>query len=161
MKPFLYIFLIIFVVSCSNSDDVDQMEDTIAKDFTVEKFTGNKIAYKYNDNVSLGVPKTKLITSFNNFSRELGLDKKALSVEILEVEKEYYIRFYNEDKSVSTVALLPVENSKNDQHIFSIGKTTCHSTACSNCCGCLPKGDYCTKCEVDYKDCERTTTSGE
>lgn len=152
MKNTIFLFIIIICFSCSNNYD-SQNETTISKAFSTEKFVGNTVAYKNNDTVKLGVSEAKLIESFNNYNDEFELNSKAISLELIEIETKHYIRFYNDDKSVSTVALL-----KSDSNKLVFGGTICKTTSCSSCCGCVPNGDYCTKCEYNTSDCSRTTS---
>lgn len=66
------------------------------------------------------------------------------------------MRYFSENDIVSTIALIKDEN---DQYIT--GRTICKSVWSASGGGCIPDGEYCTKCERDgvLGDCERTTIS--
>jgi hypothetical protein len=152
MKKILFLFLILISMSCSN-----EVEETISEEFLSQKFVGNTVAYLDSNNaIKLGVSNTEIMKSFNNYSNMLDLGFKAHSLELLEIENKHYLRFYNDDKSVSTVALI---NDKLTTNTMKIGGTVCTTISCANCCGCVPNGDYCTDCTLDSGDCKRTTSS--
>ncbi|WP_179375960.1 hypothetical protein [Winogradskyella wichelsiae] len=168
-KVILSAVLILFFVSCSNDDEYEANEvvEIIQNDFKVEKFTGNTVAYIVENQINVSVPNEMLINSFNKYSAMTQLNKVATSVDLMEVENKFYLKFNNTDKSASKVALIEKKSNKNfkiSQNSLSfmrLGGTVCTSEGCAHCCGCLPNGDYCTKCDRwQQNDCKRTTSSG-
>jgi len=162
MKKLFLLLLTVVLVSCDDENNIDQTQATISAEFSSEKFVGNKVAYKVNEVIKLGVSNKQLLNSFNNYSEKLELGKKALSLQMEEINGKNYIRFHNEDMSVSTVALINTtkNGSQNNNQIMSIGVTVCTSVACANCCGCIPDGSYCSLCNLSVPDCKRTTSDG-
>lgn len=79
----------------------------------------------------------------------------------MEIEENFYLRFYNDDTSASTVALIESKSEGlNSTHLpFAVGGTICSSLDCANCCGCIPDGLYCKTCSLNSDDCSRTTSS--
>ncbi len=154
--------LLTFVIaSCSSDNDSKEIVSDMSAKFLQENFVGSEVAYKLNDEVKLGVSEKDLINSFNKFSEKVKLEKKAVDIEILTINDKNYVRFYNDDKSVSTVALLKtskIENNTQNGVKMMIGETVCTSGACANCCGCIPDGSYCSACELNNNDCRRTTS---
>jgi len=157
MKKLFILLLVFATFSCSNENDLNEMEDTISKNFSIEKFIGSAVAYKSNNEIKLGVSETKIINSFNKYSERVNLGKRAISMELLNIDDQNYFRFYNEDNSVSTVAVTSVGSAQDD--VVIVGQTVCTSSACSNGGGCLPNGPYCTKCTRDRDDCQRSTST--
>lgn len=163
MKKIFILTLIIISVSCGNENDISKIENTISTEFSLEKFVGSKVGYIEKAEIELVITNDDLIKSFNNYSKKIKLGKKAISSEMLEVGGKNYIRFYNEDESVSTVALINTLKNKNDfqstYKLIEIGTTVCTTEECANCCGCIPNGDYCTRCQINLLDCKRTTSN--
>lgn len=162
MKKFSLIFIVLLFISCTA--EVNENNQMIQKmEFSTKNFIGSTIAFEDNKGiVSLGVSKEDLISAFNIYSQknELGITTK--SFEIFNLDSKNYIRFYNDDESVSTIALIKndMQSKKVATTIYSLGSTVCTSTECANCCGCIPNGAYCTRCEIRLTDCKRTTTGG-
>jgi len=155
------LLLTFVIVSCSSDNDTKEIENEMSAKFLSENFVRAEVAYRLSGEVKLGVLEKDLINSFNNYSEKVELGTKAVRLEILTIEDKNYIRFYNEDKSVSTVALLKtskIENLTQNGVKMMIGETVCTSGACANCCGCIPDGSYCSPCELNNNDCRRTTS---
>jgi len=160
MKIFYFLALTTLLFSCKNQDNKDKLDKLNTIKFSTEKFVGSTVAYQENNKIKLGITNKELLNSFNNYSAKLKLDFKADSSQIKKIDGKNYIRFFNENGSVSTVALLNVPKSKNSKiKLLYIGKTTCTTTDCAYCCGCLPNGDYCTPCDLNSNDCIRTTSN--
>ncbi len=153
----------IFIISCNRNDEIPNELSSV--NFSSQGFTGTKVAYKNEKSIKLAISNAELINSFTEYSSKYGLNKKGKSLEILEIEGKYYIRFTNIDDSVSTVALLNSsskfkgeKNRVGNFDLMYIGGTVCTTEACSACCGCIPDGSYCTNCKLDSRDCKRTTS---
>lgn len=159
MKNMFFLILAISIFSCEKEDSISKIENAIAKEFSAQEFSGNRVAYKVDNTIKLAVSDAELMESFNNYSQKLGSNTKAHTLELIEVEGQNYIRFYGDDKSVSTVALINQIDGEDDSQIYRyIGNTVCKTTSCANCCGCIPSGAYCTECQNNPGDCERTTS---
>lgn len=117
--------------------------------------------------INLSVSDEMLINSFNKYSVKIQLNKVATSVELMEVENKFYLKFNNTDESASKVALIEKNPEGSNFNVSServsfinVGATVCTSEGCAHCCGCLPDGDYCTKCDRWQRDdCKRTTSN--
>ncbi|WP_296384910.1 hypothetical protein, partial [Winogradskyella sp.] len=160
-KIILLIPVFLILVACSNEKANENIDITQEIKFSAKNFVNNTFAYKQNDVVKLGVTKDELLSSFNNYSTKFKLGSEAKSYLIEEISNKNYVRFFHEDGLVSTVALIPnAEISKKLPSIITYrsGSTVCTTTYCSNCCGCIPEGKYCTPCELIAEDCKRTTT---
>lgn len=163
---FLFILMISFVFfSCHNEGSADDSRDIKKSEFSIKEFIGSKIGYEKNGKIILTVKTKELVNSFNNYSIKFKLGRRAVSHLVEEIEGKSYLRFFNEDGSVSTVALLKEKNNVSNSNksavvpIVHIGSTVCTIEACANCCGCVPNGEYCTACQLDGTDCVRTTSS--
>ena len=165
-KVFLFLFTSSLLIACdSNHHNSLNLLKTLEQNFNINKFSGNEAAYvDVQKNLNL-ISDELLIKSFNIYSKKIGLNKVAITSELIDNENNFYLRFHNSDNSASTVAL--VENVSNNlktnettNRFMMLGGTTCISSSCSHCCGCLPNGDYCTNCERWNPDCTRSTTGG-
>ena len=158
MKKILFILITsLLFASCENKND-DTSEDIESSQ--EEEFLGSTVGYEESGKLILTVSGKELVNSFNSYSKKFNLGYKAVSNIIEEIDGKNYVRFFNEDGSVSTVALInKLSNlSKSSTPITTIGSTVCTTQACADCCGCIPNGDYCTHCQVDVLDCKRTTS---
>jgi len=155
-KLFLLFFAIVLVYSCTNGESNNNFD---ASTFSTDKFVGNIVAFQDKDEIKLGIPDHDVIQSFNNYSKKLNLGLQAVSTQIETINGKHYIRFINKDKSISTVALLSVSDNASDNNKLVIGKTICTTSACTNCCGCVPEDNYCSACEDSSSDCKRTTSN--
>ena len=163
LVTFTLVLTSILCISCNGNDEIPNELSSV--DFSSKGFVGTKVAYKNEKSVKLEISNDELINSFNTYSSKYGLNKRGESFEMLEIEGKYYIRFTNTDDSVSTVALLNHSSKFRNQNnkignfnIMYIGETVCTTEACSACCGCIPDGSYCTNCELNARDCTRTTS---
>ena len=143
MKAMRLLFCAMLVVFMSCENEVSKEEvPGLEFETTFEKMTGSDIGYLEGNKVKLGVSDETIMKTFKDFSFKSGLNLEPQSFEIIEVNGLNYLRFYSKDHTASTIALL-----KGNQNKVITGGTVCTSSACSACCGCLPDGEYCTKCE--------------
>ena len=155
-KLFIISFLSVFVFSCSNEDTYSILDKFDTSNFSTKQFVGNIVAFQKNNEVKLGIKDNKLLESFNNYSKKLGLGLSAVSLQLEKIDNKDYIRFFNKGGSVSTVALLKDIEDSNGR--YAIGETVCTTTSCASCCGCVPDGNYCSPCDFNTADCKRTTS---
>ena len=151
MKKFkcLLCLLALFVLSCEKErDSLDSKSIEIESDFI--SITNSVVGYEEDGVVRLGVSDEKIMTNFKEFVKKNKLNLKPQTFSIVKIDNKNYLRFYNEDKRVSTMELIKGENNK-----VALGETVCTSDYCAHCCGCVPDGDYCTECPGD---CSRTTS---
>lgn len=161
MKNTFLILLMTFGLACSTPSGDNPGPNTAEEImFSAKNLTGSTVAFKQNGIIQLGVSEEEILSSFNEYAQKSDFGTRAHSFTIEEIDEKNYIRFYNEDESVSTIALLPKKNTEinSNSPIYEIGSTICTTTECANCCGCIPSGDYCTRCEVSVLDCKRTTS---
>jgi hypothetical protein len=161
-KFLLITVLTLILFSCLDENIKNDIDDNSKKSENLN-IIGSEIAKLKDGKVELIFTDNEIIESFNKFSNKVKLNKIALSLEVLEIEENYYLRFYNDDESVSTIALIKKESQEKNKDNYSTitfwgGETICSSTACANCCGCIPDGDYCSNCSLDTFDCSRTTS---
>jgi len=150
------LFSLVFISSC-NSDETNKRNDVSAKAFN--ELMGNEIGTLNKGEVLLDISNEKLLSLYN--FQKLDENIKSERFEVVKFDSKNYIRFYNNDKSVSTIAL--IENKSNKKII--LGQTECTSVQCATGGGCLPNGDYCTKCVPEGAqpgsgitgDCKRKT----
>ena len=166
MKKVILLLAIVNLLFSCNSEEQTELSN---EEFSSSELIGAKVAYKNEvGEVVLGVKQDELLNSFNKFSKKVKLNKKAKSFKVMEIHDKEYIRFFNEDGSVSTIALLYSSNkfkesfsqSKSPHKLMYVGETVCTTEDCSACCGCVPDGNYCTNCELNAMDCKRTTSGG-
>lgn len=151
------IFIAVFALSC-NSDEskvVDSNNSRLenAANGDLEKLSFSVIGVKKDNNIVLNISKDKLLEVFRAESKRNGLEGNPLSCRIEKINNKDYLRFHNDDDTVSTIELL-VDSEGN----VTTGGTVCKSKACASGGGCLPNGLYCTECKTFNFDCERTTT---
>jgi hypothetical protein len=158
MKNLITLLLVLFIISCTNEYDIDNMSKK--NESTIEKFVGLEVGHLDKDEVKVTIEEESLLNSFNAFAKKNQLNKYALSFKVLKIDDKFFLRFYNQDKSSSTIELISNEGySKSSNTLkmsFEIGETVCTSAACASCCGCVPDGDYCTECTKG--GCSRTTS---
>lgn len=123
----------------NNTQNADEFE--LKKDFKFDELTNSKIGFEKNGEIELVVSDEEIMTTFQNFVFKTRLELEPQSFEIIEVDTISYLRFYSKNHKASTIDLIKGVNNQ-----YSTGSTICTSSACSNCCGCLPDGDYCTEC---------------
>ena len=83
-------------------------------------------------------------------------------IKIEDIDSEKYLRIYSNNDYVSTIAL----KLDNESTYMMTESTSCTSKDCASGGGCVPDGQYCTKCVKGesfgspiYGDCLRTTSS--
>ncbi len=161
--------LVLFLFSCGNEDVKLEESNVVAtemarknlsinstKTFNFDELTNTAIGYDNEGKVELGVTDYKIMETFILYSKLHNSQLNPKSFEIIEIDELHYLRFFSEDDIVSTIALV---KDGNDQYIT--GRTICESKRCASGGGCIPDGQYCTKCEVNTLpgDCKRTTIS--
>ena len=145
--------------SCNNESSEETLSNFDTSNFSTKQFVGNIVGFQDGEDVKLGIKEENIIKSFNNYNKSLNQDLVAVSILIEKIEDNDYIRFYNEDGSVSTVALLEANvNNLSDTTRYAMGGTVCTTSSCASCCGCVPDGNYCTPCEYNTSDCSRKTS---
>ena len=172
MKYYLLLLIAFVFVSCADEEtiQVDEINDSQSLSAGL---VGAEISYTVNHGVDLNVSKTELLAAFNDHSKATKLGKTAVSYEVFNYGEQHYLRFHNSDGSASNMALTNANHeaasleggNSNDgfeSRQFVVEGTTCTSTACATCCGCVPVGQYCTSCDSPLgKDCKRSTSSDE
>jgi hypothetical protein len=157
-KSIVLVVAVLFCLGCSNeSSDTDNTIETIE----FKTLMHSPVAIEKDGEVRLAVQKREALSTFNQFALSRQLDYKAEDVKIVKVHGKNYLRFYGDNGMVSTLELIKSENNT-----FITGGTSCESTACADCCGCVPDGLYCTKCTRydplpggPVNDCKRITSS--
>lgn len=157
MKKVILFFIVIFIASCHSEDyEITKTPDSSNK---IENLNLSKIGTKKGDDIVLNVSKEMLLEVFRADSKKYILGINPVSCKIEKINAKDYLRFYNEDKTVSTIELL-VDGNGN----VTTGKTICTSDICATGGGCIPDGQYCTKCQPPGQppahpggDCLRTT----
>ncbi|QTE21676.1 hypothetical protein [Polaribacter cellanae] len=158
MKKTIYLLLFSFIlVACQTEDN--KGNDSLAK-FEINKLTNSKIAFEDEGKLILNVSDHKILETFKAFNKTMELQLDPERFEIIKVEDKNYLRFFSKNNQVSTIAL-----EKGSDNIYRTGSTVCTSTACASGGGCIPNGNYCTKCRPEGTppkapdgDCRRTTT---
>lgn len=160
-KLFFLMIMSLSLLSCSEDiQEKDQADLQLAEEFSGKDFIGSTVATLEKDKIKFRLNEVELLNSFNKYAKERNLNLNAISYGIIEADNNFYLRFYNDDNSVSTVALKrsgQFSKSHNGNELIETGNTVCTSKACATCCGCLPDGDYCTRCEMG-EDCTRSTS---
>lgn len=158
MKKVILFFIVIFIASCQSGDN--EITNTTDRSNKIERLNLSEIGTKKGDDIVLNVSKDKLLEVFRADSKRYMLEINPVSCEIEKINEKDYLRFYNEDETVSTIELL-VDGNGN----VTTGSTICTSKDCASGGGCVPDGQYCTKCNSDGEgsdhsegDCQRTTT---
>lgn len=163
MKKFMYLLVISLVFTACQTEEIqsDSNSLTNVKNFEFKNLMNSKIAIESDGVIKLNVSNEKVLGTFRNFSKQRGSNLEPESFKIFKFENNNYLRFYSKQGIVSTVALI-----KDANNFYSTGLTVCESVACASGGGCIPSGDYCTKCrpegtppESPDRDCKRTTTS--
>ncbi|MEO0468642.1 MAG: hypothetical protein AAF206_03405 [Bacteroidota bacterium] len=83
---------------------------------------------------------------------------------ITEIDGKHYLRIFSSEDYISTMELIADPASPLG---FVAADVICSSSDCASGGGCIPDGQYCTKCVVGqdwwgndkYGDCDRTTIS--
>ncbi|WP_299216107.1 hypothetical protein [uncultured Dokdonia sp.] len=158
MKNFM--ILSVFIVAFLSCDKDDSQLKVDSSNLKLETITSVKIGNDIDNNVTLDYSNSDILSTFAIFSIKNKLDLQPQSMEVIDVDSQKYLRIYSKDEKVSTIALIKDENGH-----YRTGETICTSSQCSSSGGCLPNGQYCTKCIPNPNsplkgDCTRTTSSG-
>lgn len=132
----------------SNSSELDST-------FDFKELTNSNIGIDKNGEIELKVSSSKIMETFINYNRIHNPELKPQSFEVVKLDDAHYLRFHSEHNLVSTIALI-----KDDANQYITGTTICETTACVSGGGCVPNGQYCTKCVMENglpDDCKRTT----
>ena len=158
MKKIIYLLLLTFVFTACTNDD-SKLENNI-EEFSFKEFTGSKIAYESKGELKLNVSKQQILKTFSNYSKKYGESLEPETFKIIKLDNKNYLRLYSKNSTVSTVALI-----KDSDNFYKTGSTVCETKACASGGGCIPNGDYCTKCRPEGTptqapdgDCKRTST---
>ncbi|WCO03241.1 hypothetical protein [Psychroserpens ponticola] len=166
MKKIVYLITFLaLIVACSNENSNSEGLNAKQKlEFSAKNFVNSTIAYDNKGEITFGVTKDELYNSFNAYATKFEIGSHAESYLIEDIDGKNYIRFYHKSNNgleqVSTIALIKNKNKDSSLITYRSGRTVCTTIECANCCGCIPDGDYCTKCEIAHLDCKRTTTGG-
>ena len=150
MKKVILFFIVIFIASCQSEDR--EITDTTDSSNKIESLNLSEIGTKKGNDIVLNVSKEMLLEVFRADSKRYMLEINPVSCKIEKINEKDYLRFYNEDDTVSTIELLVDRNGN-----VTTGSTICTSKICATGGGCVPDGQYCTKCEAAGEDCLRTT----
>lgn len=150
--------LIFVLISCEQEERILESTNsvTLDKKLNFEKLANSIIGYEKNGSIELGVSEERIIATFKKFAEMHSPDINPQSFRVINIDNEYYLRFYSDGNIVSTIALL-----KNEDGFYQTGGTVCQSAACASGRGCVPNGQYCTECTRSNGlpgDCKRTTT---
>lgn len=126
----------------------------------MDNFSNSEVGYSDSNKIVFNLSNKQILSSFKFYSKRNSLNIEPLNCKVEKIDGNNYLRFYNKDNSVSTIALLSNELGK-----VMIGGTLCTSKDCASGGGCLPNGDYCTKCNTGSVlgspisgDCIRSTS---
>ncbi|MFK5983014.1 MAG: hypothetical protein QM499_08880 [Flavobacteriaceae bacterium] len=153
----VFVALFLLIISCEKQDNTN---NDLGENFTFENIINNKIGIEKNGTFTLNVLNDDVINAFKKFSLKNDLNLKPLSFKVIIIDNNEYLRFYNENNQVSTIALI-----KDDSGHYKTGGTVCTSSACSSGGGCVPNGLYCTPCKPQGPDssvngdCKRVTSN--
>lgn len=150
MKKVILLFIVIFIASCQSGDN--EITNTTDRSNKIERLNLSEIGTKKGNDIVLNVSKEMLLEVFRADSKRYMLEINPVSCKIEKINEKDYLRFYNEDDTVSTIELLVDRNGN-----VTTGSTICTSKICATGGGCVPDGQYCTKCEAEGEDCLRTT----
>ncbi len=162
MKKIFFLFSFLFVLFSCETDEKNLVDATAKLDAKFASFTGSIISYEDNDKNVVKVSDGKLMQVFKKFVADNKLNLEPLHYKIETIDDKEYLRVYSKNNYVSTVDLI-----KTDSNRRATGKTVCTSIACASGGGCVPNGDYCTKCVPSgvqegsglTGDCTRSTSN--
>jgi hypothetical protein len=158
MKIFGLILVSIMFASCINEEQnrIDEQNKSF-----MEKFSKSEVGYSDSEKIIFNPSNEQILTSFKSYAKKNSLEIEPLTFKVEKIDNKDYLRFYNKDNSVSTIALIVNESGK-----VMLGGTVCTSVDCASGGGCVPSGDYCTKCvtgtilgQTQYGDCKRSTSN--
>tara|TARA_R110002051_G_C8500837_1_gene464737 strand:- start:137 stop:643 length:507 start_codon:yes stop_codon:yes gene_type:complete len=162
MKKCFYLLVLSLVFTSCQTEDTNSDSNSLElkADFEFKTLVGSKIATEKNGKIILNVSDERILETFKKFNTTNNLQLEPKSFKVINVDGNNYIRFYNKNNQVSTISLI-----KGNDNYYTTGSTVCTSTACASGGGCIPNGDYCTKCRPEGtppgspdRDCTRTTT---
>ncbi|WP_299769102.1 hypothetical protein [uncultured Dokdonia sp.] len=117
-------------------------------------FTNSIIGEGNGDSFQLLVSDASIMKAAKTFVEKQELDLVPESYKIEIIDGKEYLRIYSNDSFVSTIALI----IDSERGFRTTGSTVCTSSSCASGGGCVPRGEYCTKCTELAKECHRTTT---
>lgn len=175
-KKVLCLALFCFLLnSCSEdifTDDFTvqdhQFDDLTIQDHKPEvvKFHGSEIGMMENGKLVFNKSKKSILKSFQNLPGIAELKLTPERLEVVEIDGKSYLRIYSNNNYVSTTEIIMGDPNSKFHPIAEIGGTTCTSTDCASGGGCIPEGDYCTKCTTynfmgvpSTGDCTRSTSN--
>ena len=90
-KVFLFLFTSSLLIAYdSNHHNSLNLLKTLEQNFNINKFSGNEVAYvDVQKNLNL-ISDELLIKSFNIYSKKIGLNKVAITSELIENENNFY-----------------------------------------------------------------------
>jgi len=164
MKNLIYLFCFVFLISCNTdneSNESDELFENNSKSF--EELINTQIGSIEDNKISLDISDENLLESFRIHAKRRNIDPE--NFKVVKIDLKWYLRFYNKDESVTTIALIKSKNPESGR--IYLGNTECTSSACSSGGGCVPDGLYCTECNPPSThddsgikgDCSRTTSS--
>lgn len=158
MKKSFYLLIVVpfLLLSCENNR-IEENNDNSSKSTLSEmpELLGSEIALMKDSVVQLTVSESSVMAAAKSFFKKTDLQTEPVSFKIIDVNNNKYLRFYNEDNTLSTIELIVDSTS----HKIILGSTICTSDVCVSGGGCVPDGVYCTECNGGLGDCKRTTSS--
>lgn len=156
---YLGVFILLHLSCFTPKEDMKYNSQKDQTEFSVKTFAGGIVDFESTGTRELGVPEGEILISFNNFSSRIGLGLNAQSVKMEEINGKHYLKFLNDNGTVSTIGLIKENQNPETSHksIFRMGETICTSTPSTTDKNCVPEGLYCVSSEVN--DCLRTTIS--
>lgn len=159
MKKLILFFTLVSLcfVSCQEESDNGNIgiEESLAV-IKMESFTGSPIGIVENGEFKITVPDEEIMRAAKKFSDKFKLELNPISVKVIEIDQKKYIRVFSPDNYVTTIEII------SDGSSLKLGETLCSSTVCASGGGCVPDGQYCTKClyanGANSGDCSRTTS---
>lgn len=154
MKKLIYLlfFASLIFTSCRKEAQLKEMETVFNSE--IGKMVDGKFEFT--------VTKESILASTKEMPTSKELNLKPKEVKIEEIEGKQYLRIYSDNDYVSTIAL---KFDSEGARMMTEG-TSCTSKDCASGGGCVPNGQYCTKCVKGesfgspiYGDCLRTTSS--
>lgn len=160
LKQLILLLCFLFLlVSCTSEESVVPNSDFAVEDVVLKSFVNTTMAARVDGKIALLASKESILNAAKNYSNKYRLGIEPIDMKVLELDDKAYLRIMSKDGKVSTIELTYYK----DKGTYQTGSTLCTSSDCSEGGGCLPNGQYCTKCRPnpsmpDYKgDCTRTT----
>lgn len=146
-------------MSCTNQESVVPNSDFAVEDVVLKSFVNTTMAARIDGKIALLASKESIINAAKNYSNKYRLGIEPIDMKVLELDDKAYLRIMSKDGKASTIEL----TYNKDKGTYQTRSTLCTSSDCSEGGGCLPNGQYCTKCTsspsiTDYKGgCTRST----